>query len=329
MEIQLDCNTHFNNFFLFQLLPLGSSTPNSSTSASILHELSVFYENSLDYLAQDFCRKSKIFSLKLLQDDFIQRYSTPLLTEFRSNLTDLIKNYPHYERFGLYEFLLNAFVDTTFQYYYQEPSEDSDVQYIIDFLHSDYDVICDEYEIRFENFITYKFLPLIEAKRSEIAHDKVKPIMHFVRKLKKCLNYECFYVNANSLIEIIKSPNDKLRELSKRFAILAAIMTNNIFSSVLKDEDLKELSADSKENIEKVLGEFIKEFELSNDIEKLIHLIPIFTEDYKDLLNVSGKDGQKLQKVIEKYAQKEFKAKGKQIQQLLNKIAKVRNSYHS
>lgn len=298
-----------------QSLPSYAITTNSPTSELVLHELTVFYENSLDYLAKDFCKKSKIFSLKLLNDEVINKSTTALMQEFKSNLSDYLNNYSHYERYGQYEFLLKYFVDTTFGYYDQETSDDLDVQYILHYLHADYDLICDEYEIKFKKFITQNFLPLIELKRPVISKQKIKPIMHYVGILKNCLNYECFYNNAKSLINIIKSPEDEQAKFYKRFNILIAIITDNVFKSVLKDENLTQLSNESLDIIVPYLKNFIYKFKQDNHIEQLIKL----NEKYMlHVPNITTKDEKLLQKILDKYTEREIDAKEKQIMQLLD-----------
>ncbi|KAI8121022.1 hypothetical protein FF38_12669 [Lucilia cuprina] len=267
---------------LIQLLM--SQTLATTELISANDKLLLYYENNLELFAKEFSDKAKAISEKILLDSIIQKAKTPLIKEFKNNLTKYLNNYDLYKHFDLNNELLIQFITTTMQYYQQEPTTNKDFQYIIKLLRKlRYDELCNEYEMKFQKFIKEKFLQKFEELKQELLNDQSKQsraLLSWYNDLQECRNYKCYYNLFQKFTSVIMSPVNHfltyIRNKLENFFIIYSNHAYSISKAILTDPAVGQLSPAFREQFVKDINEFLSSCENNHDIRKLYNLLQLF-----------------------------------------------------
>ncbi|KAM7352650.1 uncharacterized protein ACRADG_005089 [Cochliomyia hominivorax] len=279
---------------LFQLWRLKSSqaidtSPSTNGLKIDQNKLVQLYDKSMSLLAKDFCSKARKLSEQILKDLKVQKAVTSQMQDFKQNITTFLHNYSFFQRYGLYDKLLTIFSDMTIGYYYHKPKNNKapDSEYILKLLREKgYDTICDDYENKFIEFITLKFLPKFEEFMQQLSKqdlEKRQGLKEFYKEIQKCRNYNCYYTNFNLLLNLIETPKEELFSLInlnlERIMIFYIIAANDIATALIKDQNITQLPSDLRDNLLKDLRDFQGKYENNTKYEKIYDIILFFHEN--------------------------------------------------
>ncbi|XP_037826693.1 uncharacterized protein LOC119614647 [Lucilia sericata] len=270
---------------IWGLIQVLASTASASTEIIPARDkLFLYYENNLELFAKEFSDKAKGISEKILQDSNIQLAKTPLMREFKTNITEYLNNYDLYKHFDLNNELLTQFITTTIQYYQQEPTTNKDFQYIVKLLRKlHYDELRDEYEVKFQKFIKEYFLPKFEELKNELLPDYSKQsqaLLKWYNDLRECQDYKCHYNSFQQFTSVIISPANRflayIRNKLENFFIFYSNHAYIIGKAVIKDPALSQLSPAFREQFVYDINEFLSKCENNHDIRELYNLLKLF-----------------------------------------------------
>ncbi|XP_046805925.1 uncharacterized protein LOC124419670 [Lucilia cuprina] len=295
---------------------------NNSTNQTIIgskKELVILYENELELLAKEFCEKAKLLSEKLIQNLKIQQANSPLIKEFKKNITEFLYNYDFYQRHQLYNYLLMKFIKSTIHYYLQDLSPTKDSQYILDLLKKlQYDKLCDEYELKFQKLIKEKFLPKFEKLQTQLLRSnskKSRSFLNWYNNLKKCQDYKCYYKYFNKFINIITAAKkqllDYIRQELENINIYFITTAYYISKGVIKDPLILQLSPAVRQKFTKDINDFLTQYENNQDVLQLYDLKDFFQNNisqkyYYNTEDISLSDDQLLEQIFDNQKLNEF-----------------------
>lgn len=260
----------------------------SNTTISPQKDLIDFYENGMTLLSKDFCQKAKSLAEQVLKDNRIHKAETPVIKEFKQNLTNFLHNYEFFEHYHLYNEMLKIFSEMTIGFYY--PNKDNqenlnDYQYILQLLRTKgYDNISDDYEQKFQKFVKEKFLNKFEEFQKHFTQKDLnqhKNLLQWFKELKKCQNYPCYFKYFNLLINVINTPKEELLELInenlERITLFYILGLKDIAEHMKKDQIyLAQLSKDLKTEFIHNLNEFLQQLSINTKYERIHDLILMF-----------------------------------------------------
>ncbi|XP_037826694.1 uncharacterized protein LOC119614648 [Lucilia sericata] len=271
-----------------------NSTNQQPTTAQ--EQLLLFYENELELLAKESCEKAKYLSEKLLQDPKIQQAKTPLIREFKKNITEFLYNYDFYQRHQLHNDLLTKFIKTTIHYHLQDHSPNKDSQYILQLLKQlQYDELCDEYELKFQKLIKQKFLPKFEKLQKQLFSSKSKQSVELLNWYNDLKHYTVIISPKQQLLQYIR---EQLQDINIYYSNTAY----NISKALLKDPLFIQLSPAVRQQFAKDINDFMENYESNQDVEKLYDLMEFFqnniSQKYFYNTEMSLRDRQLLEQIF-------------------------------
>lgn len=220
--------------------------------------------------------KAKDLSKNLLKNESIFKDSTLEQQEFKQFLNDFLQDYPHIERYKLYEPLLTTIIQVLKSNYHGEPEEEDEINnykfYLI--LQQNFLNLLQEYGDNYKKFIKEKFLAKFEDFQQQLEAEDLKDLKLFndtIEKIKSCENYECVHTNNNMLLMTIKADHDTIRKYKKlelrKCLIYFLIAVDNVSKEILRNKLFQHVSFELKHNMTQDINDFVEKFESNNDIE--------------------------------------------------------------
>lgn len=269
-----------------------------------------FYENELNLRAEDFCIKAKVVSEKLLRNETLFKESTLEQQEFKQFLKDFLRDYHHIERYKLYEPLFTTFINVLITNYHMNAEEEDEIkaskfQQMIELYFSQ---LLQEYKNSSKIFIKEKFLPKFEELKKLLNSKELREVSRTIDKMTECQNYGCFPTNINPILMQINVNYDiiaKYEKLQLKKGLIYFLMQlDNASKNILKNDLLKELSSEIKQNLTRDINDFISKFESNKDITSMAISFEskqlYFLKKYYKNMNFSLNDRKLLNQILEK-----------------------------
>ncbi|XP_065358375.1 uncharacterized protein LOC135952392 [Calliphora vicina] len=259
--------------------PLTAST--KSETSTLKQKLVEFYDNGLESIDKDFCEKAKVLSEKLLQDKVVKQPKTPIMRKFKQNLTDFLRDYNSYQRYGLTQQLVLIFKDKL-----PDHSHNKDIEYIWKLLEKQgYYEMDKNYESKYMKFVKNKILTKFEEFKEQLNQQELKQHKDLIKgynKLKRCQTYKCQSKYLYKLLrystpkaELLKYINEKVDSIY----IFYGNTADNISKAVLKHKRLSQLPNNLKLNLTKNIKDFNEKYEKHQHIDELYKLLNQFHDN--------------------------------------------------
>ncbi|XP_037826688.1 uncharacterized protein LOC119614642 [Lucilia sericata] len=259
---------------ILQLMLIKPSPATSSTNTNALKEqLLDFYRKELKSISRNFLTEANNLCKQLLKDKRVQQASTPVMKEFKKNITDFLHDYPMYKHFDLVNELALLFDEKIHETY----SNNNDLQYIWELLQEQgYDIINMNYESKYEKFIKLKFIPKFKEVKDQLSPQELKQhdeLLNWFKELKMCTDFDCMSEHFNTFILKDQTPKEELQEyVQDQLGFLNMFYCYTAFEllqSVLKDPKLLQISTPLKHRLTIDINEFLMKFEITEDINDL------------------------------------------------------------
>ncbi|XP_037826159.1 uncharacterized protein LOC119614129 [Lucilia sericata] len=143
--------------FVIQLFLIKSlQTSSAANKTTLKDKLLDFYGEGLNSISESFLLKAKDFCKQLLKDERVQQASTPILKEFKKNLTDFLHDYPKFKHYGLVNPLAIHFDEKLLV----PLNRSKDLQYIWELMRKKgYDGLNMDYDMEYVKFIEQNLYP--------------------------------------------------------------------------------------------------------------------------------------------------------------------------
>ncbi|KAM7352648.1 uncharacterized protein ACRADG_005087 [Cochliomyia hominivorax] len=257
---------------------------------SLAHDKLIdLYDKGMSEIDKEFAESCYNLSVNILKDNFIEMAATPIIRNFKQNIKDFLTNYPFYKRYGLYNNLVTIFSDIIMDYYYEQPQNDNDSQYISKLLKQlHYDDINTRYEEKFGKFIKETLCPEFEgfARKLPATENLKSKLLKWSAEVKQCQAYDCYDDHYDILIKILYSAKDELFDAIEEYLdnlnISYIIKAEKVLKSIYNDPKQKQLSLGWHRHLVRDIFYFLQNYETNTDIKKLDDL-------YEALYNISAK----------------------------------------
>ncbi|KAM7352907.1 uncharacterized protein ACRADG_005242 [Cochliomyia hominivorax] len=233
-----------------------------------------------------YSQESKTLSENLLKEEKLKNSLTPIIREFRRNITKYLDLYPVFENFGFYHDLVLKF-DKIVGEFYLETGKDDESQYISQLLRKyNYNVINDKYEQAFLKFVQQKLFNNFEnfSKNLEKNEDLRKFLIKWLKKVEKCNNYDCALDLYESLNHKLNTPTDfTIIEIQDKLYDINAFFIQKaykILKQLKNDSNLTKLQTNCQNDFMQAINDFIRKYDsksysLNQVFETLHHNITL------------------------------------------------------
>ncbi|XP_037826686.1 uncharacterized protein LOC119614640 [Lucilia sericata] len=263
-----------NYFLIFGIIALFAIKPlQASNNFSIVlgkQQLEDYFDEGVEIIEKEFCKKLKTVARKLLTDNELQNSKSQPMKEFQNNITDYLYNYDSYMRYDLYNVLILQWENIIQKFKFN---------IVMKLLNKyGYKQLRDDYERQYDKFIKQKFLPKFEEHK--------KALINWGNNLKMCPDYRCQWKYIDMFMFENKTPRNELllyyTDNLDNLYMFVGTSEYEIAQRLLKSSKLALLSPALKRNLTKDLQNFINKYEKHDSLTELINLIDDFDDNIED-----------------------------------------------